>query len=570
MASSSAQPNREISGHSLPHALHARAAKDSLEFLTHVVIENVQPQVDGGRFASKKVVGEPVTVTASIHCDGHNQLAAQILFKKEKDREWSTAQMKVSEPGLDQWVGQFWIKDLQTYEFTVEAWIDRFGNWQHDTQKKLAASVDITLDLREGASLLLDTANTISSGDASRLRNYAAALHKDSSAADVLHVLNDEHLEGLMFKHGARDMVCRYEKVLPIVVEPKRALYGAWYELFPRSTSDKEGVHGTFKDVEARLPYLANMGFDVLYLPPIHPIGMTKRKGPNNSLLAAASDLGSPWGIGSEEGGHKSVHAQLGTLKDFDHLVAAAKRHDIDIALDIAIQCSPDHPYVKEHPEWFYHRLDGSIRCAENPPKKYEDIYPLNFDCEEWQSLWRELKDIFDFWISHGVNIFRVDNPHTKPYAFWHWLIAEVKKEHPEAIFLAEAFARPKIMKYLAKVGFSQSYTYFTWRLGKQELMEYFGELYKTDVANYLRPNLFANTPDILTHFLQHGGRPAFMIRAALAATLGASYGIYGPPFELCVGKSLNNTEEYYDSEKYQLRHWNTKSEDSISEFIGG
>jgi starch synthase (maltosyl-transferring) len=562
-----AQPNTLIKEESMS-ALTTADGKTSLAFPSHVVIEQVQPQVDGGAFPTKKVVGEPVTVTASIHCDGHNHISAQILFKKQNATQWSIERMNITEPGLDQWAGQFIIEELEPYEFTIEAWIDNFDNWKHDTQKKLTAGQDIALDLSEGAGLLLDTAKTAKTEDAGKLRNYAAALHKDALSRDVLAVLSDKRLDTLMFDYAARGKVCRYEKTVQISVEPKRALYGAWYELFPRSASEEAGVHGTFKDVAARLPYIAAMGFDVVYLPPVHPIGTTARKGPNNSLRADATDTGSPWAIGAKEGGHKSVHPQLGTLKDFDQLVAAAKKQGIDIALDIAYQCSPDHPYVTEHPEWFYHRADGSIRCAENPPKKYEDIYPLNFDCDEWQSLWHELKDIIDFWIGHGVSIFRVDNPHTKPYSFWHWLIAEVKKDHPEAIFLAEAFARPKIMKYLGKEGFSQSYTYFTWRLGKQELMEYFNELYHTDVINYLRPNLFANTPDILTHFLQHGGRASFMIRLALAATLGATYGIYGPPFELCVGNSLNDTEEYFDSEKYQLRNWNLKSEDSISEFI--
>ncbi len=562
------QPGTMIKEESASAPATTAKNKASLQFLSHVVIEHVQPQVDEGAFPTKKVVGEPVNVTASIHCDGHNHISAQVVFKKVNASQWSSSQMKLAQPGLDQWLGQFKIEELTNYEFSIEAWIDHFQNWKHDTKKKLTAGLDIDLDLREGAALILETADKAKGDEAAALRNYAAAVHKDAPTADLLKVLNDERLDQLMFDFATRHLVCRYDRSVEISVEPKRALYGAWYELFPRSAGEKEGVHGTFKDVIARLPYIASMGFDVIYLPPIHPIGTTARKGPNNSLRAGSEDPGSPWAIGSKDGGHKAVHPQLGTLNDFDSLVAAAKKQGIDVALDIAYQCSPDHPYVKEHPEWFYHRLDGSIKCAENPPKKYEDIYPLNFDCDQWQSLWAELKDVIDFWIGHGVTIFRVDNPHTKPYAFWQWLIAEVKKDHPEAIFLAEAFARPKIMKYLGKEGFSQSYTYFTWRLGKQELMEYFNELYHTDVINYLRPNLFANTPDILTHFLQHGGRSAFTIRVALAATLGATYGIYGPPFELCVGNSYNNTEEYYDSEKYQLRHWNLKSDESIAYFI--
>ncbi len=542
-----------------------------------VVIEHVQPQVDEGLFSVKKSVGERVNVTASIHCHGHNQINAQILFKKQRQEKWSTKRMCLAESGLDLWSGHFRIEDLEPYEFTLEAWINVFGNWRIDTGKKIDADQIVSVDLEEGVELLLTAATSAVSGDAPKLKKYAATLKAAAKetgplssqvALEILALIADEDLEMLMFKYAPRGKVCQYEKRISILVEPERALYGAWYEMFPRSASDQPGVHGTFKDVIARLPYIANMGFDVLYLPPLHPIGKTARKGPNNSLTARPNDVGSPWAIGGEGGGHKSIHQELGTLKDFDQLVAKAKKYKIDIAIDIAYQCSPDHPYAKEHPEWFYHRADGSIRCAENPPKKYEDIYPLNFEGRNWRGLWEELKEVIDFWIDHGVQIFRIDNPHTKPYAFWQFLISEVKKHCPEAIFLAEAFTRPKVMKYLAKVGFSQSYTYFTWRLGKEELTDYFNELYHTDVVNYLRPNLFVNTPDILTHFLQNGGRPAFMIRLALAATIGASYGIYGPPFELCIGDSLNNTEEYYDSEKYQLRHWNLEQESSIADFV--
>jgi starch synthase (maltosyl-transferring) len=372
-----------------------------------------------------------------------------------------------------------------------------------------------------------------------------------------------------MSRFPDRSNAATYDRLLSVIVERERAHYGAWYEMFPRSCADEPGRHGTFKDCEKRLPYIARMGFDVLYLPPIHPIGLTHRKGRNNSPKCTPGDTGSPWGIGSKDGGHKAVHPELGTLEDFDHLVAAARESGIEIALDIAFQCSPDHPYVVEHPVWFRWRPDGTVQYAENPPKKYQDIYPLNFESEAWRELWEEMKSVLLFWIEQGVKIFRVDNPHTKPFRFWEWLIAEIRHTHPDVVFLAEAFTRPKVMQYLAKSGFSQSYTYFTWRNTKEELTEYFTELTRTEVHEYMRPNLFANTPDILHEYLQSGGRPAFQVRLVLAATLGASYGIYGPPFELCETRAVPGTEEYVDSEKYEIRHWDLDRPGSLCEFIG-
>jgi starch synthase (maltosyl-transferring) len=372
-----------------------------------------------------------------------------------------------------------------------------------------------------------------------------------------------------MARHADRSPGASYERVLPLIVERERARFGTWYELFPRSCAAEPGRHGTFKDVEQRLPYVAGMGFDVLYLPPVHPVGRAFRKGPNNTLNAGPDDPGSPWGIGAAEGGHTSVHPQLGTLEDFDHLVAAARGHGVEIALDVAFQCSPDHPWVREHPEWFRHRPDGTIKYAENPPKKYQDIYPLDFECADWRGLWQALLDVVLFWAARGVRIFRVDNPHTKPFHFWEWLIAEVRNRYPDTVFLSEAFTRPKVMRYLAKSGFSQSYTYFTWRNTKEEITAYFTELTQTPVREYMRANLFANTPDILSEYLQYGGRPAFQIRLVLAATLGASYGIYGPPFETCEPRAVRpGSEEYLDSEKYQVRHWDWDRPSVFREFI--
>ena len=357
---------------------------------------------------------------------------------------------------------------------------------------------------------------------------------------------------------------------LPLVVDIERARCGAWYELFPRSTATEPGRHGSFRDCEARLGYVAAMGFDVLYLPPIHPIGRTYRKGRNNALTATDDDVGSPWAIGAAEGGHMAVHPQLGTLADFRRLVAKAREHGLAIALDIALQCSPDHPYVTAHPEWFRRRPDGSVQYAENPPKRYQDIYPLDFESADWRGLWRELMGILEFWIGEGVSIFRVDNPHTKAFGFWEWAIAEVKRTHPEAIFLAEAFTRPKVMHRLAKLGFTQSYTYFAWRNTKRELTDYFTELAHGPGRDYFRPNVWPNTPDILTEYLQFGGRPAFMARLVLAGTLAASYGIYGPAFELAERAPREpGSEEYLDSEKYQLRSWDLDRADSLAAFIG-
>jgi starch synthase (maltosyl-transferring) len=370
-----------------------------------------------------------------------------------------------------------------------------------------------------------------------------------------------------MSANADRDPIGTY-RTLTITMEPTRARFGAWYELFPRSASPDPKRPGRLSDVEARLPALAALGFDILYLPPIHPIGKTHRKGPNNAENAGPQDVGSPWAIGSSEGGHTAIDPSLGTLQDFDRLIIASKTHGIQVALDLALQCSPDHPYVREHPEWFRHRPDGSIKYAENPPKKYEDIYPFDFEGSAWESLWKEVRSVVLFWVQHGVKVFRVDNPHTKPYRFWEWLIQEIKRESPDVIFLAEAFTRPPVMRYLAKCGFSQSYTYFTWRNTKAELTEYLTELTQTDVHEYMRPNFFTNTPDILSPYLQTGGRAAFMIRLILAATLSATYGICGPTFELCEADALPGTEDYRDSEKYQVRYWDWEKPGNIKDLI--
>ena len=529
-----------------------------------VVIERVQPEVDAGRFAIKRAIGERIEVSASIFCDGHDRISAAVRYRRAADTEWAETAMQTL-PN-DRWQGSFPVGEIGAYEYTVLAWIDLFLTWRHDFLRRTDAA-DIALALKSGALLVSDAGRRADGPDGDAL--LACAEQLASSSADEGRALAaDTTLEQLMARHAERRFV-QESPPLRVTVDPVRARCSSWYEFFPRSCSPTAGVHGTFADCAARLPDIAAMGFDVVYLPPIHPIGRTFRKGPNNALTADPEDVGSPWAIGGPEGGHKAIHPALGTLDDFRDLITAAREANLEVAMDIALQCSPDHPYVHEHPEWFRHRPDGSVQYAENPPKKYQDIYPFDFETDDWQALWAELRSIFTFWIEQGVRIFRVDNPHTKPFAFWEWLIDDIKRVRPEVIFLAEAFTRPSIMHRLAKLGFSQSYTYFTWRNTRQELTDYLLELTQHESREYFRPNLWPNTPDILPEFLQYGGRPAFMLRAALAATLGANYGIYGPAFELLEHQAREpGSEEYLDSEKYQLRQWDLDRPDSLAPFI--
>ncbi len=455
----------------------------------------------------------------------------------------------------------------------VVAWIDRFHTWRHDLEKRNAAGQNLHVDLQIGSELVTSAAGRATGPDATQLNDLAAQIGatKKFTSPDQPARFNaamSQELLRLMDRYADREHATVSHE-LEIVVDDERAGFSAWYELFPRSCSPTPGKHGTFRDVIAHLPYVASMGFNVLYMPPIHPVGTAFRKGKNNQEKAQPGDVGSAWAIGAAEGGHKAVHPELGTLNDFRALVAAAKKQNLEIALDIAFQCSPDHPYAKQHPEWFRHRPDGTIQYAENPPKKYQDIYPFDFECETWPQLWEELKSVFLFWVEQGVRIFRVDNPHTKPFDFWEWCIAEVKRVQPDAIFLAEAFTRPKIMHRLAKLGFTQSYTYFTWRNSKQELTEYFTELAQPESTDIFRPNLWTNTPDILHAYLQQGGRPAFIVRAILAATLGANWGVYGPAYELIERTPREpSSEEYLDSEKYELKQWNLDHPDSIRQLL--
>ncbi|MEO8158675.1 MAG: alpha-1,4-glucan--maltose-1-phosphate maltosyltransferase [Betaproteobacteria bacterium] len=552
-------------------AKHTVTTQSGADGRARAVIDAVLPAVDGGRFAVKRVVGESLRVTAHCFGDGHDALRVMLHWRAEAEPE--THEVAMTPLGNDVWEAEFALATVGRYFYTVSAWVDRFESWHHDMSRRVDAD-DIRIACRIGALEIAAAAERAHGTErktlshwASELENAAADTHGDIDAIKALAL--DKTRAELVAHHPDRRLATQYPLELPLAVDRERARFSAWYELFPRSTASEPGRHGTFRDVEARLPAIAKMGFDVLYLPPIHPIGRVQRKGQNNALAASPDDVGSPWAIGAEEGGHKSILPALGTPADFRHLVAAAAGFGLEIALDIAFQCAPDHPYVKAHPSWFRWRPDGSVQYAENPPKKYQDIYPFDFESEDWPALWAELKSVFDHWIDEGVKIFRVDNPHTKAFAFWEWAIAEIRREHPDVIFLAEAFTRPKVMHRLAKLGFSQSYTYFTWRNTKHELSEYFTELSSGPGRDYFRPNAWPNTPDILHEQLQRGEPAMFMTRLVLAATLAANYGIYGPAYELLEHVPREpGSEEYRDSEKYQLRHWNHDDARSLAPFI--
>ena len=529
-----------------------------------VVVESPSPAVDAGAFPAKRALGERVEVEADVFADGHDLVACRLLYRAAGEPAWREAPMQ---PIVnDRFGGSFVADQLGRWEFTVEGWIDAFASWRRDLKKRDTARQVTEADLEIGARLVRAAATRAANepdgdADARALDGLARDLGRGELAGRVALAL-DPRLQQLVDRHPDRSFATRH-RPLPLDVDPVQARFSSWYEMFPRSASPEAGRHGTFRDVVARLDYVAAMGFDVLYLPPIHPIGTAHRKGRNNAKSAAAGDVGSPWAIGGAAGGHDAIEPALGTLDDFRHLVREAEARGIRVALDLAFQCSPDHPWVREHPEWFRHRPDGTIQHAENPPKKYEDIVPFDFECRDWRALWAALAAVVEHWVAQGVTIFRVDNPHTKAFPFWEWMIAAVRARHPEVFFLAEAFTRPKVMYRLAKIGFSQSYNYFPWRMGKRELSEYLSEVTRPPVAEYFRANLWPNTPDILTEQLQHGGRATFVQRLVLAATLGASYGIYGPPFELMAAVPREpGSEEYLDSEKYELRQWDLRSEE--------
>jgi starch synthase (maltosyl-transferring) len=522
-----------------------------------VVIENLQPLIDGGRYPIKRIVGEDLVVEADIFKDGHDVVAAILKWRVLGKRAWRETPMNFVDN--DRWRGICTLYDEDIHDYTVEAWTDAFRSWQAEFGKKFEAGIsDLRSEALEGAALVEAAARRARDrADRKRLLEFSQQISTGANS-EIRAIAQSGELAVLMATYPDRAAATQYDPPLRVVVDRPAALIAAWYEFFPRSAEGRGDRGSTFRDGLPRVDDARAMGFDVIYFPPIHPIGHTNRKGRNNSTTYEPGEPGVPWAIGSEAGGHKAIEPSLGTLEDFDWLEKEVRKRGMEIALDFAINCSPDHPYVKEHPDWFYKRPDGTIKYAENPPKKYEDIYPLNFHCENWRELWAELKSVVLFWAERGVRIFRVDNPHTKPIAFWEYLIKGVREKYPDTIFLSEAFTRPKMMKALAKAGFNQSYTYFTWRNSKQELIEYFTELTQTEMSEYFRPNLWTNTPDILPFVLQEGGRPAFMIRVALAATLSPLYGIYSG-YELCEDEPLPGREEYLDSEKYQFkeRDWN-------------
>lgn len=531
-----------------------------------VVIQRVRPQLDCGRHPIKREVGDRLTVQADAFKEGHDVLAAVVKYRKKGEARWTEVPMEQINAGLDLWSASFDLTENAYYEYTVEAWGDLFETWRRDVGKKIDAGQRVELELVEGRALVAEAAKR------SKNKRLKSAL-KTFDAADYdgqLEVLRSDAVREAMAANPDRSRSATYDKTLEVFVDRVRARYGAWYEMFPRSQGTVPGRSATFREAEARLPEIADMGFDVVYLTPIHPIGTAHRKGRNNALTAAPEDPGSPYAIGSEDGGHMAVHPDLGTIEDLRHFVQATEAHGMEVALDIAIQCSPDHPYVKEHPEWFEFRPDGSMKYAENPPKKYQDIVNVDFHCADWENLWREWHNVLIYWVEQGVKVFRVDNPHTKPAAFWEWVIREVREEYPEVIFLSEAFTRPRVLEHLAKIGFSQSYTYFTWRETKAEFVEYLTELTQGEPAEYLRSNFFPNTHDILPHVLQFGGRPAFKMRLALAATLSSTYGIYSG-YELCENtpRGERGTTVYYqDSEVYEYKVWDWDRPGNIKDYV--
>ena len=540
---------------------------DIAEGRARAVVDAVLPIIDGGRFAVKSIAGRPFAVTAHCFTDSHDKLRVVLKWQPVEAAEAHEVAMQ-AEPN-DVWTAEFTPPSPGRYRYTVVAWVDHLETWRNELKRR-EDRADIAVALLVGSALIEEAAARASASDATILKEWAAQLRASGDSADtdsVKALALDPARAAIADRFADRSLAAM--RSLELIVDRKRAEYSSWYELFPRSAAADPGRHGTFRDVEARLPYIAELGFDVLYFPPIHPIGRMNRKGKNNSLKADPDDVGSPWAIGAAEGGHKDILPDLGSLDDFQHLMAQAREYGIEIALDIAFQCAPDHPYVSQHPEWFKRRPDGSVQYAENPPKKYQDIYPFDFESRDWRALWNELKGVIAYWVEQGVRILRVDNPHTKSFAFWEWLIGEIKRDHPDVIFLAEAFTRPKVMHRLAKLGFSQSYTYFTWRNSKYDLTEYFTELSQGPGRDYYRPNVWPNTPDILPDTLQTGLRAMYAARLVLATTLSANYGIYGPAFELMESAPREHgSEEYLDSEKYQLRHWQLGRPDSLYSLI--
>lgn len=535
---------------------------------SRATISIVKPAIDCGKYFIKRVVGEKVEVYAGIFTDGHDVVEAEVLYRHQKDKNWSGSRLRQSYN--DDWYGSFIVEKQEFYEYKVRAWVDYALNWQQGLIKKALDGQHVQVELHDGLPLLDEILNRIpksSDQESYQLLNKTIQYIQNNEYHKALELATSKQLTSILYAYPTRRNAVESQTYY-IWVDRAKAGFSAWYELFPRSASPVKGRHGTFKDCEALLPRIADLGFDVLYFPPIHPIGEINRKGKNNSVVSKPGEPGSPWAIGSAYGGHDAIHPELGTLEDYKNLIAKAREYDIEIAMDLAFQCAPDHPYVKNHPEWFVVKSDGTIQYAENPPKKYQDIYPFNFESEDWRSLWMELFRVVSYWVDQGVSIFRVDNPHTKPFKFWEWLISEVHKKNPDVIFLSEAFTRPKVMNELAKLGFTQSYTYFCWRNTKSEIIEYLTELTTTELREFFRPNFWPNTPDINPWSLQSGNESLMMVRLFLAATLSSNYGLYGPVYEFGIHEPYPGKEEYLNSEKYEIYHWDWSRETRLTVLI--
>ncbi|MBQ0736210.1 alpha-1,4-glucan--maltose-1-phosphate maltosyltransferase [Aquimarina celericrescens] len=531
-----------------------------------VVIENVTPELNNGVFFIKRVVGEKIHITADIIGDGHDIIQASICYKHEKDPSWKEIRMKHVDN--DSWEGEFKVDVQGYYIYKIQGWVDYALNWQHGIIRKIDDGQKVTSELLEGREYLDAIVKETGIKEKAYIKRLSDLFVQEKSYEEAIKEVKSNTLHDLFYKYPSKGLMTTY-KELKVYVDRERARFSTWYEFFPRSASETEGVHGTFKDCERLLPRIAEMGFDILYFPPVHPIGEINRKGKNNATEANTDDVGSPWAIGSKDGGHTSIHEKLGTLEDFKDLVKKAKKLGIEVAMDYALQAAPDHPWVKEHPEFFKWRPDGTVQYAENPPKKYQDIQPMYFDTTAWKEMWKELLATVLFWVEEcGIRVFRVDNPHTKPFYFWGWLISEIKNKYPDVLFLSEAFTKPKVMQQLAKQGFTQSYTYFTWRNSKHELMEYVNEITKTDLKEYFRPNFWPNTPDINPYHLQGANEAMHIIKYALASTLSSNTGIYGPLFEQMISDAIPGKEEYLNSEKYQLRYWDWNVKNKLTTLI--
>ncbi|NMM48168.1 alpha-1,4-glucan--maltose-1-phosphate maltosyltransferase [Marinigracilibium pacificum] len=532
---------------------------------SRVIIESVSPEINNGQFYAKAIEDKKFRVECDLFGDGHDVVNGALLYKPSNSKTWK--EIPLNHIINDRWYAEFIPKKQGIYNFKIEGWVDHQLNWRYELKRKVDAGQIVDVELLDGIKYLKDLLKRVSKSEKTYLLSGVDLFEKGSIKETIDYALGNK-LIGIFNKYPRKDFKTTYDNDLTVYVDRKKALFSSWYEFFPRSAGNESGKHGTFKDCIERLPYVAELGFDVLYFPPVHPIGMPHRKGKNNTVVAKPDDVGSPWAIGGENGGHKVIHPDLGTFEDFKSLINHAKELGIEVAMDYALQCAPDHPYVKEHPDWFKWRADGTVQYAENPPKKYQDILPINFETKDWKNLWKELHSILEFWIEAGVTIFRVDNPHTKPYKFWHWVIYEVKANHPDIIFLSEAFTRPKVMHELAKVGFTQSYSYYTWRNSRHEIEEYMDELVNGDGKYYFRPNFWPNTPDINPYSLQNGHPAMFMSRFFMAATLSSNYGIYGPVFENMIFEAFPGKEEYMNSEKYELKNWSWEIDTKLKHII--